>query len=150
MENKKDFLTTIFQLIKYGIIGGVNFLIDFSVVKILSILTGINSGFPLFFFNLISFFIYSINGYFMNKKFTFKTKGDKKSYIKYASVLGIAMLANSAILITLTHNNLLISSGISNDQWLSISKLIASITTGIFSFLINKFFIFNEKQPKLN
>ncbi|KYH34770.1 GtrA-like protein [Clostridium tepidiprofundi DSM 19306] len=152
MDNNKNIFSTIFQFIKYGIIGGLNFLIDFSVVKVLSLLTGVTSGLILSLFNLVSFFLYSINGYILNRKFTFKTEGNKKSYIKYASVLGIAMIANSIILIALTSKNPLIKPSLSSEQieilnnrWLSISKLIASMTTGVFSFLINKFFVFNKK-----
>ncbi len=101
------------------------------------VFTGRYSGNINYLFKLISFSIYSINGYFLNRKFTFKTKNS--SYIQYASVIGIAAILNGIILSNLSSYNLL---NVSQVLWSNISALIASMGTGILSFLINKFFIF--------
>ncbi|MCS4526205.1 GtrA family protein [Clostridium botulinum] len=102
-------------------------------------LTGRYSGNINYLFKLISFSIYSINGYLLNRKFTFKTKNSP--YIQYASVIGIAAILNGIILSTLSSYNLL---NVSQVLWSNISALIASMGTGILSFLINKFFIFKK------
>lgn len=126
------------QFILYVIIGTSNFLIDFFILNILWKVTGIYSGYINFLFKGISFLAYSTNGYYWNKKYTFKTEG---SYIKFASVLGAAAIANAFILSNLSLYNLL---GISQILWSNISALTASITTGTASFLINKFIVFKD------
>ncbi|MBO0562101.1 GtrA family protein [Clostridium botulinum] len=128
------------EFIKYASIGALNVLIDFLVLNLLWFFTGMYSGTINYLFKLISFSIYSINGYFLNKKFTFKTKDS--SYIQYASVIGIAAILNGIILSNLSSYNLL---NVSQVLWSNISALIASMGTGILSFLINKFFIFKKK-----
>ena len=103
------------EFIKYASIGALNVLIDFLVLNLLWSFTG------------------------MYKKFTFKTKDS--SYIQYASVIGIAAILNGIILSNLSSYNLL---NVSQVLWSNISELIASMGTGILSFLINKFFIFKR------
>ncbi|NFV12898.1 GtrA family protein [Clostridium sp. FAM 1755] len=127
------------EFIKYVSIGVLNVIIDFSVLNLLWFFTGLYSGNINYLFKLISFSIYSINGYTLNKKFTFKTKNS--SYIQYASVIGIAAILNGIILSNLSSYNLL---NVSQVIWSNISALIASMSTGILSFLINKFFIFKK------
>ena len=124
------------QFILYAIIGTSNFLIDFFILNTLWKITGVYSGYINFLFKAISFLAYSANGYYWNKKYTFKTEG---SYIKFASVLGAAAIVNAFILSNLSLYNLL---GVSQALWSNISALTASITTGIASFLINKFIVF--------
>lgn len=142
----------LFQFIQYALIGGMNVLIDFAILNLCSYITGITKGWPLVIFNVISFAAYSTNGYFFNRKFTFKTEGNFHTYIKYVSVLGIGMILNSFLLLMLTRKNFLliwnpsIPLQKSNRIWMNISKLIASMTTGILSFLINKFVVFKKVQ----
>lgn len=87
-----------------------------------------------------AFIIYSINGYYLNKKFTFKV--NKSSYIKYAFVLGTSAFFNTNIFIYLTAYNIF---NFPIKLWFNLSKLTASMTVGILTFLINKFFIFQVK-----
>ncbi len=59
------------EFIKYASIGALNVLIDFLVLNLLWFFTGMYSGTINYLFKLISFSIYSINGYFLNKKLIF-------------------------------------------------------------------------------
>lgn len=131
------------QFILYSIIGGSNFLIDLGILNILWHVTGIYQGFTNYIFKFISFCAYSTNGYYWNKRFTFKSDSKSNSYFKYASVLGVAMLINASILSIMTMNNIF---KVNPKLWANISSLTGSIITGIASFLINKFFIFEKKQ----
>lgn len=131
---------TLIQFILYGTIGGLNVVLDFSFLNLMMYLTGIQKGFILFIFNVMSFFIYSTSGYFLNKKFTFKDN-TSASYYKYISVLGFAMIINGIILSILSLHNLL---SVSPLIWANICKLIASITTGTVSFIVNKHYVFKK------
>lgn len=133
------------QFIMYSIIGGSNFLIDLGILNVLWHITGIYAGFMNYIFKFISFCAYSANGYFWNRHFTFKPdNSDPKanSYFKYATVLGTAMLVNAFILSVMTMHNIF---NINPKLWANISALTGSIVTGIASFLVNKFFIFEKK-----
>lgn len=124
------------QFILYALIGFSNVIIDFSILNILWRTTGIYKGSINILFKLISFVFYSLNGYYWNKKHTFKTDG---SFLKFASVLGIAAIINSIILSIMSLYNIL---GLSDLLWSNICALVASIITGIGSFLVNKLYIF--------
>lgn len=124
------------QFILYALIGFSNVIIDFSILNILWKTTGIYKGSINILFKLISFVFYSLNGYYWNKKYTFKTDG---SFLKFASVLGIAAIINSIILSIMSLYNIL---GLSDLLWSNICALVASIITGIGSFLVNKLYIF--------
>ncbi|WP_461204534.1 GtrA family protein [Clostridium sp. DL1XJH146] len=130
-----------FQFIIYSSIGGVNVILDFTVINLLMVFFNTYTGAILFFYKIISLFIYSINGYIMNKKFTFQSTTTKKSYFFYMLVLGTAAIANGLILVALTS----ISVNISPALWANISNLVASIITGTLSFLVTKFFVFKAK-----
>jgi len=154
MDNEHKTKQSLTQFIKYSLVGGSNTLIDISVLNILSYTTGITHGKMLFTFNLIAFSIYSICGYNLNKKFTFRESSTKNAYFQYASVLFVTMILNSFILVLLTRRNPLIhllhrhhrNIMHLNHLWLNISMIIGSIILGILGFLINKFFIFNKKK----
>ncbi len=133
MSKKNNFM----QFIKYTLIGGINVLIDFGILNILWIITGIYQGYINYLFKFISFTAYSTNGYFMNKKFTFKSNNN--SYFKYISVLAVTAILNAFILSNLSMHNFF---NFRTIIWSNISALIASISTGIISFLINKIFVF--------
>lgn len=140
MDTKKTF-NNLLQFITYALIGGSNELINLAILNFLTYITGIYSNkFILLIFELISFIAYSINGYFLNKKFTFKAK--KSSYFKYASVLGTSAIFNTLLFIILNSNNMF---NLSNSLWLNMSKIIASMAVGVITFLVNKFFVFKTK-----
>jgi putative flippase GtrA len=153
MNNKHKTLKSLAEFIKYALIGAINVVIDITIVNILSFATGITSGKMLFIFNIIAFLVYSICGYNLNNKFTFKKVSSEKAYFQYASVLFFSMILNSLMLVTLTSKNPLIAFFSNqtnivslNHLWLNIAILIDSMVIGLLGFLINKFFVFNKNK----
>lgn len=128
------------ELITYAVIGTVNFLLDMTVVNILMFVFHTYRGHKLIYFSIISFFVYSINGYIMNKKYTFKS--NDSTYFKYVSVLGISMLLDSIIFSILSIHNVF---NLNQILWANISKLIAFSTTGTLCFIANKLLVFKRK-----
>lgn len=133
---------TFIELLKYGTVGAINVALDFAVLELLMKLTGVYKGYTLFIFNALSFVVYSINGYYLNRRFTFKSSSS--SYWKYSSVLASTMLLNSFILSTLSLYNIY---DLKPVIWASICKAIASSTTGIINFIFNKFVVFKKVEP---
>ncbi len=153
MNDKNKILQSLSQFINYSLVGATNIIIEIIILNILSFTTGITHGKMLFVFNIISFSVYSISSYKLNKKFTFKETSPKKGYLQYASVLFFSMILNSFMLVLLTSRNPLISllhhhRNIIhlNHLWFNICILIDSTIIGLLGFLINKFFVFNKKK----
>lgn len=132
---------SLLQLISYGLIGGSNFIIDIVVLNILWRVTGKFSGNINYLFKFISFCIYSTTGYLLNKHITFKSKGSFDAYFKYVGLLGLLSAIDAFIIVHLT----VMPVNIPIYIWSNICALLASMTTGILGFLINKFLIFKKK-----
>ncbi|WP_425544837.1 GtrA family protein [Clostridium cadaveris] len=92
-------------------------------------------------FNIISFLLYSLNGYVLNKKFTFKS--EQKSYLKYMIVLGGSVIIESPLFSLLTTFNIF---SLDKVLWANICKIISFTLGGVMCFLINKFLIFKDKK----
>jgi len=153
MNNKNIASKSTVQFIVYALIGASNMIIEFTILNILSYTTGITHGKMLFVFNIIAFCVYSICGYLLNKKFTFRETSHGNAYFQYASVLFFSMIINSFLLILFTSHNPLIhlmhhhrNIVKLNHLWFNICILMDSMTIGLFGFLINKFFVFNRKK----
>ncbi|MDV3426883.1 MAG: GtrA family protein [Bacillota bacterium] len=134
---------SIMEFIKYGIVGTTNVIIDFSILNLLMYITSVYKGRLLIIFNIISFIVYSSNGYLLNRKFTFKSVNS--SYFLYIVVLGSAMIINSYILYFISINNIM---NINKVIWANSAKLFASVISGIFSFLLNKNFVFKKNAEE--
>jgi len=161
MNNKIKKKQSLDQFIQYSLVGVTNTIIEISILNILSFITGITHGKTLFLFNMVAFSIYSVCGYKLNRKFTFKDASGETSsvnaYFQYASVLFVIMILNSFMLIILTSRNPLIHLMHHqrhimklNHLWLNISMLIDSIILGILGFIVNKLFVFNKKRHTKN
>lgn len=153
MNNKHKTRQSLAQFIKYTLVGSINVIIDIIILNILSYTTGITHGKMLIIFNIIAFSVYSICGYALNKKFTFRRTSSRKAYFQYASVLFFSMVLNSFMLVLLTSTNPLIyffpnTTNIVklNHLWFNICIVIDSMVIGLLGFLINKFFVFNKKK----
>jgi putative flippase GtrA len=103
--------------------------------------TEIYKGNMLFLFQFVAFFAYSINGYFLNKKFTFKDGKRKNPYLAYIAVMGPAAMFSALLIRTLTLYNIF---NLSSSLWANIVIIFASISIGFISFLINKFLVFKS------
>lgn len=132
------------RIIKFSIVGMSSTSIDFAILNILSILTGVNRGAYAALFSVISFLIANVNSYYMNKNWTFKGRGTNAKYRKYLrlSVMGVG--ANLALVYLLTEfadQNLF--SGI---VWLNISKLTATVLTAFMNYYNYKNRVFTNPQ----
>lgn len=121
------------RFIKFSIIGFINFLIDFSVLNILSFSTGINKGFFAAIFSAAAFLIANVNSYYLNKRWTFKSANKNSSYKPFLTVSIFGVAINIFIVYILTA--FVSQTCFSDIIWLNISKL---ITTG-FVVLFNYF-----------
>ena len=130
------------RFLKFSAVGVVNFLIDFSILNLLSFAVGINKGIFVAFFSAISFLIANLNSYFLNKRWTFKKDSKNSSYKTFLalSVLGIAV----NIFIIYVFTTFISQPYFSDLVWLNISKLIATGFVMFFNYFGYKKFVFKQ------
>ncbi len=126
----------IIQFITYNLVGVVNTGFGFSLIFTLMYL-GVSATLS----NAIGYFFGSILSYYLNKKFTFKTKGKNKSEaVKFFAVLGISYCLNFIILKFFLP--------LINPYY---AQLISAVVYTLSSFTLAKFLVFNDNQnPKGN
>lgn len=135
------------QIIKFGIVGGINTGIDFLVLNILIYLTGITAGAELFVLNSISFSIAVINSYFLNKHWTFQDKTQtEQEPIKFSRFLAISVVGVviNGLVITGITTSIAPLFGLSAVLWTNVAKLIATGVSLIWNFIGYKFFVFKK------
>ncbi len=139
MENKLKNKENIYQLIKFIIVGAVNFLVDFGILTLLNKVF----GWPLMISNTISYSCGVINSFMLNQYWTFKQKHKFLS-----SRFAVFILIN---LLSLGVNNLAVHIlgnlyGLSN-IW---AKLIATVFSFTVNFAGNKLLVFNRPVTEEN
>lgn len=145
---KKSFL----QLIKFGLIGILNTLVDIAVFYVLNTVFGIYYIVA----NVISFSCGVINSYFFNSRWTFKTENNnsKKQFFLFVLVNTIALLTTTLSMFLL--KNYVFTSDLTLPLfgWNivltrdTMSKLISVIVTISTSFIGNKLLVFKEKSAE--
>ncbi len=150
-------LSWIYQFVKFCIIGLLNASLDFGVLNLLSLYTGLTSGIIIGGVNVPGFIVAATNSYFWNKFWVFARKentnlptqaGGKTNYsdvITFIPIVISGAVINSVIVIFIsTYIHPLF--GLSGAQWLNISKLIASAIALAWNFIGFKFFVFKSKS----
>lgn len=125
------------QFIKFGIVGGMNTAIDYSIYYFLT------RSFDYFqehflIANLMSFIIAVTNSFLWNKYWTFRDKG-KKYHIQFPKFFMVNIIALTISQITLY---LLVKELGMNDL---ISKAVAIVIALFWNFFMNKYWVFKKK-----
>lgn len=94
------------QFIKFLIVGANNTALDFLILNILMKIFNIYKGWPLIFFNSLSFSIAVTNSYLVNRFWTFKDWQDKK--IKNIQIILFSIIPLLLINLKFLHNNFLL------------------------------------------
>ncbi len=138
----------IFQLAKFILVGGFNFLIDMGVLNILIFATGISSGITQSLFKFCSFTVAVFNSYFFNKYWTFKknteTKNASREFLQFLVVSVIGLSINLLVDYVLVNN--VGSRGFTSKTWAQISGVAAAVTALAWNFLGYKFIVFKSEK----
>jgi len=135
------------QFSKFIIVGGINTGIDFLILNILMVVTGITAGPELFVLNSISFSIAVINSYFMNKRWTFQDKTKtEQTPIKFSAffIISIIGLVINGLILTGITTYIPALFGLSAVLWANIAKLMATGVSLVWNFIGYKLFVFKK------
>lgn len=138
MENQlKNLSKKHAEKLRFALVGGFNTALDFGLLFLLVWL-----GLPKIGSNYISTSIAFIFSFFMNRSFTFKSEGDaKKQFIPFlvVTMIGIWVLQPIVILFITSIDSLF------NDSInLFIAKLLATLVSLVWNFLMYKKFVFKK------
>ncbi|MDB4939890.1 MAG: hypothetical protein JWO40_315 [Candidatus Doudnabacteria bacterium] len=138
------------QLSKFAAIGILNTAINFGILNLASIFTGVTSGLAVGGYNVPSTIVAASNSYFWNKYWVFKKAEDKGALHdipKFIAVTVVGLLLNSAILVLFT-SMLAPQFGLNRGAWLNLGKAIATLLGIVIDFLGYKFIVFATKSRK--
>lgn len=133
------------QLSKFVAVGFLNTAIDFGILNLLSMTTGIASGFILGGVNAPGFAAAVVNSYFWNQLWVFRGRSRDEGMFhdlpKFLVVVFIGMFLNSGIVVFLT-TYVAPWGGLNETIWLNVSKVIATALVLTWNFLGFKFLVF--------
>lgn len=137
------------QFSKFAVVGLLNTAIDFAVLNILTLITGIVQGPWVILLNTISFTAATTNSYFFNKHWTFrdtKKEQEEKKFIQFLAISIVGAIINGGVVygITTFVKPVLGSFGIADQLWVNIAKVFATGISLIWNFLGYKFFVFKK------
>lgn len=138
------------QFTKFGLVGVINTVIDFSVLNFLIFIFGLSAGsYNYIVFKMISFMVAVTNSYFMNKYFVFNSKQEKpkyKEFITFLNVSAVGIVINFliAFLFFWISSRLYNSSG-STLAVANVGAILGSLSVFVWNFFGYKFFVFSSK-----
>ena len=132
------------QFAKFAVVGVLNTAIDFGVLNIISLITGVTSGLVVGGVNLPGVALALANAYLWNKFWVFghrDNKGALNDLPKFLLVSGIGIVINSGIVILATSYPVV---SINAKTWLNLAKLCATAFSLVWNFLGYKFIVFRS------
>lgn len=137
-----------YQLAKFVLVGGLNFLIDMGVLNFLVFYTGIASGAAQTGFKGLSFLVAVTNSYIWNKFWTFKrssTESVGKEFFQFVVVSVIGLTINLAVDYVVV-NFVSPFGGLPVKSWAQLGALVAAVVALTWNFVGYKFIVFDSKK----
>jgi len=141
-------LPTVYQLAKFILVGGLNFLIDMGVLNFLIFSTGISTGITQSGFKSLSFLVAVLNSYFWNKYWTFKRAAQENVFQEFLQFLIVSVIG---FFINITTDYILVNNigpqwGMALKTWAQLSAVIATVVALNWNFIGYKFIVFDTKK----
>ena len=130
--------------LRFGIIGGINTALDFGLLFVFSSLFGIPRGFA----NMLSTSISFIFSFFANKRYTFKSSS-KENIVREMVLFTVVTLFGLWVIQGLIIHFLtpvIMNVGFTEELALLASKLIATVASFIWNYLLYSRVVFKHKN----
>ncbi|MBI2010783.1 MAG: GtrA family protein [Candidatus Colwellbacteria bacterium] len=144
-------LQILWQIGKFAVVGGLNTFVDFGVLNLLFIMSGIAAGFWFGVFKAISFTAAVINSYFWNKYWTFEAGSKKKAeFIEFLGVSLVGLVINVGVAAgALRIIPLIVSGGIESFMAVvllaNLAAFFATFAALVWNFIGYKFIVFRKR-----
>lgn len=140
-------LPVLYQFAKFAAVGTLNTMIDFGVLNLEILLTGVSGGALYPVFKGVSFIASTTNSYFWNRHWTFEAQGGMSTAeaTKFYAIAIVGWVLNvgaaSAIVLGIRH-----PSFVSPGQWANVGALAGVAASFLWDFLGYKYLVFKEKR----
>lgn len=134
------------QFGKFAAVGTLNTLLDFGVLNVLILVTGIAVGWLFSLFKVLSFLVAVTNSYFWNKFWTFQNRQPMiaREYLRFF-IFTIASVILNVGIASLIVNVIGAPSGFNVKTWANIGALFGTFVAFMWNFVVYKKFVFVEK-----
>jgi len=126
----------LFQFIRFGETGGLNWLVDFGVLNLLILFTGVSTGLVYSLFKALSFLVSVANSFFWNKHWVFKdrAKTSTEEFGKFAliSIIGLFVNVGIASFLAIVGNNVL---PLDSKIWANLAAAFGSLIAMVWNFV---------------
>ena len=130
------------QVAKFALVGVSNTTVDFGLLNLLILSTGITSGAGIIPMNTVSFSAAVLNSYFWNKRWVFG-EGKRGKFATFLLVTLIGVSINTGIVYTVT-NYVPPVGNISETLWINIAKVLATGISLFWNFTGYKLIVFKK------
>ncbi|MBU1119403.1 GtrA family protein [Patescibacteria group bacterium] len=145
---KQKTITTLYQLVRFGVAGGLNTLLDWGILNLLTTTFNVYSGELILVFNIFSVSAALVNSYILNKYWTFRATGQAKTSTqigKFLAVSIVGIVINSAIVYVVT-TIIGVQFGLAENHWALAAKMLATGVVFIWNFIGYKLWAFAKKE----
>jgi putative flippase GtrA len=134
------------KVVRFGVVGALNTLIDFAVLNLLLALFGVTRGWPLVLCNAAAFLTASLNSYFLNKNWTFVQKGraSLRQYLAFLALAAAGLLINSLVLYLLV-TGFTRPSWLTPTLWVNVAKAGVSGASIAWNYLACRYVVFGKR-----
>lgn len=142
---------TLYQLGKYVLVGGFNFLLDASILNFFLFATKLTVGWPQTGFKGVSFVLGIVSSYLLNKHWTFSAaskKDTKKEIYQFVLISGVGFMLNIGADYFFVN---MVGSfwNMKPILWAQFSAVMAGAITMSWNFLGYKFIVFKVKAARI-
>lgn len=151
-ERASRFSATVYQLAKFMLVGGLNFLLDLGVLNLLIFIFQISQGLPAVLFKGAAFGVAVTFSFFMNKFWTFGARSTAEALKEFVEFFVVALIGLGINLGTFSFVNDFIGvrAGLPPATWANIAALTAAVVGLAWNFAAIKFFVFKKVSNVAN
>ena len=136
-------ISIMYKFVKFAETGGLNWLVDFGVLNLLIMFTGLSTGIAYAVFKGVSFLVATTNSYAWNKWWVFeartKSVGSEAGKFVFSTLLGLVVNVGIASLIVIFGPKFV---ELDPKIWANIAAGIGSLSAMAWNFIMYKFWVF--------
>lgn len=137
------------RIVRFGLVGGTNTLVDYGVLNLLVWVFAIQSAVMLAVANAGAFFVANLNSYVWNKRWTFKDSrhGTVRQYVLFLSVSLVGLLVNSGLIYGVMQSGFM-----ADGEFIlraNFAKAIATVGSMAWNYVAYHYLVFSSKENPL-
>ena len=131
---------TLGQLLRFGLVGAVNTVIDFGILNLLVLGTG--AHYPwIYLFNTVSFSVATYVSFYLNKHYTFRHRGEASLW-RFGGISFTGLIWNNLLLRLVL---LWLPASLGSMLALNLGKLTATIGSSVWNYLWYRHWVFRSE-----